>query len=144
MNLLAGIRGTTPRSFRSTETRMEKRFQSPRARPTTIRRGSLTVREGNRTTSIGNRPVHLTPTEFDLALLFAKNVGCVLTHRFILSSVDGLALKNGALESDRVRAAVDSLQRKLSPEGRALFVTVPGAGYLFAPQEDEISGISQR
>src|SRR5271163_5324298 len=38
---------------------------------------------------VRGQAVHLTPTEFDLLLLFARNAGKVLTHRALLTAVWG-------------------------------------------------------
>ena len=57
--------------------------------------------------------IHLTPIEYKLICLLAKNVGKVLTHQYILREVWG-----AALESDMrsLRVFMASLRKKIEPD----------------------------
>lgn len=57
--------------------------------------------------------IHLTPIEYKLICLLAKNVGKVLTHQYILKTVWG-----AALESDMrsLRVFMASLRKKIEPD----------------------------
>jgi two-component system KDP operon response regulator KdpE len=74
--------------------------------------------------------VHLTPTEFDLLRVLARNRGRLITHRELLHSVWG----PGYTEDTRVlRAHVANLRRKIErPDGLRYIRTDPGVGYRFS------------
>ncbi len=75
------------------------------------------------------REIHLTPTEFDLLRVLARNRGRLLTHRDLLTSVWG----SGYGEDTQVlRAHVANLRRKIEPaDGPRYVKTDPGVGYRF-------------
>ena len=72
--------------------------------------------------------LHLTPIEYKLLVLFARNAGKVLTHRQILREVWGPAY---ASQTHYVRVHVAELRRKIEfePARPRLLVTEPGVGY---------------
>ncbi len=74
--------------------------------------------------------VHLTPKEFELLRLLARNRGRLMTHRELLSTVWG----EGYSEDTQVlRAHVANLRRKIEPaDGPRYIKTDPGVGYRFA------------
>jgi two-component system KDP operon response regulator KdpE len=78
--------------------------------------------------SVAGRPVHLTPHEFDLLVLLARNEGKLLTQKTILREVWGPAYQ---LESSYLHVFVSQLRRKLDPKGTGprYIVTERGAGY---------------
>jgi two-component system KDP operon response regulator KdpE len=77
---------------------------------------------------VDGKEVHLTPIEYKLLVLLAKNAGKVLTHRQILKEVWGPAY---AGQSHYVRVRMAELRKKIETDaGRPkLFVTEPGVGY---------------
>jgi two-component system, OmpR family, KDP operon response regulator KdpE len=78
------------------------------------------------------KPVHLTPTEFDLLLLFARNSGKVLTHRVLLTSVWGA---QSAQQPEYLRVFVGQLRKKLQGDGVKEYIqTEPWVGYRFLPE----------
>jgi len=82
---------------------------------------------------VDGRRVHLTPNEFGLLRLFARNEGKLLTHRTILREVWGPAY---GTESHYLHVYVSQLRRKLEPDPARprYLLTEPGAGYrLVAP-----------
>jgi two-component system KDP operon response regulator KdpE len=74
--------------------------------------------------------VHLTPTEFDLLRVLARNRGRLMTHRELLLSVWGA----GYADDTRVlRAHIANLRRKIEPpDGPRYIKTDPRVGYRFA------------
>jgi two-component system KDP operon response regulator KdpE len=79
--------------------------------------------------TIDGAPVHLTPHEFRILSLLARNEGKLLTHRTILREVWGPQYGD---ESNYLHVYVSQLRRKLEPT--RYLVTEPGAGYrLVAP-----------
>lgn len=75
--------------------------------------------------------VHLTPTEYRLLLLLARNAGRVLTHGQILREVWGPA---HTTQTEYLRVYMLQLRRKLEddPTRPRLIVTEPGVGYRVA------------
>ncbi len=74
--------------------------------------------------------LHLTPTEFELLRVLARNRGRLMTHRDLLTAVWGV----GYVEDTQVlRAHVANLRRKIEPpEGPRYIKTDPRVGYRFA------------
>jgi two-component system KDP operon response regulator KdpE len=83
-----------------------------------------------RTVELGGEPVHLTPTEFDLLRLLARNRGRLMTHRDLLHEVWGPGYAD---DTQVLRAHIANLRRKIEPpEGPRFIRTDPGVGYRFA------------
>lgn len=74
--------------------------------------------------------VKLTPTEFKLLALFAKNQGMVLTHQYILKEVWGVGYQT---ETQYLRVFVAQLRKKLedNPNDPRHILTESGVGYRF-------------
>ena len=83
----------------------------------------LVLREG--------QEVHLTPIEFDLLRVLARNRGRLMTHRAILTEVWGPLYVD---DTQTLRTHIANLRRKLEPAGerQRLIRTDPGVGYRFA------------
>jgi two-component system, OmpR family, KDP operon response regulator KdpE len=90
--------------------------------------GELRVDLAAREVSFAGAPVQLTPHEFALLGLLARNEGKLLTHKAILEEVWGHAYN---AESHYLHVYVSQLRRKLEPEpSRPRYIlTEPGAGY---------------
>jgi two-component system, OmpR family, KDP operon response regulator KdpE len=74
--------------------------------------------------------VHLTPKEFDLLRVLARNRGRLMTHRELLSTVWGPGYTD---DTQVLRAHVANLRRKIEPaDGPRYIKTDPGVGYRFA------------
>jgi two-component system, OmpR family, KDP operon response regulator KdpE len=87
--------------------------------------GALDIDFDARTVVLGTRPVDLTPKEFALLALLARNVGKVLTHRAILDTVWG---SDHSL--DTLRTHVLQVRRKLDKHpGAPKLSTAQGVGY---------------
>jgi two-component system KDP operon response regulator KdpE len=102
-----------------------------RALPTTepvLRVGESEVDLEKRSVTVAGKRVQLTPNEFDLISLFARNEGKLLTHRTILREVWGPAYGE---ESHYLHVYVSQLRRKLEPDPTRprYLLTEPGAGY---------------
>ena len=78
--------------------------------------------------SFAGKPVQLTPHEYALLTLLARNEGKLLTHQTILKEVWGRAYAD---ESHYLHVYVSQLRRKLEPDpARPRYIlTEPGAGY---------------
>jgi len=74
--------------------------------------------------------VKLTPIEFSLLSLFARNAGKVLTHQFTVKEIWG---PNFADETQYLRVYINQLRKKLEddPAQPQFFLTESGIGYRF-------------
>jgi two-component system KDP operon response regulator KdpE len=83
-----------------------------------------------RTVRRDGREVHLTPTEFELLRLLARNRGRLMTHRELLVSVWGPGYGE---DTQVLRAHVANLRRKIEPSAGPIYIkTDPRVGYRFA------------
>jgi two-component system, OmpR family, KDP operon response regulator KdpE len=99
-----------------------------------IRAEGLELDLAKRTVAVDGQEVHLTPTEFDLLRLLARNRGRLLTHRELLLGVWGAGYGD---DTQVLRAHMANLRRKIEPRGASgghrLIRTESGVGYRFAP-----------
>jgi two-component system KDP operon response regulator KdpE len=94
-----------------------------------IRADGLEVDLGARVVRRDGQEVHLTPTEFDLLRMLARNRGRLVTYRELLVSVWGQAY---AGDTQVLRAHVANLRRKIEPpDGLRYIKTDPRVGYRF-------------
>jgi two-component system KDP operon response regulator KdpE len=93
--------------------------------------GGLEIDLAARTVLVSGDPVHLTPIEFDLLRVLARNRGRLMTHRALLTEVWGPAYTD---DVQTLRTHVARLRAKIEPDGRAgrCIVTDPGVGYRFS------------
>jgi two-component system KDP operon response regulator KdpE len=84
--------------------------------------------------TVGQREVHLTPIEFRLLELLARNAGKVLTHGQILKAIWG---PNQASQTHYVRVHMAELRKKIEadPARPKLIVTELGVGYRLRDRE---------
>jgi two-component system KDP operon response regulator KdpE len=95
-----------------------------------IRADGLEVDLPRRTVVHDGVEVHLTPTEFDLLRLLARNRGRLMTHRELLVSVWGTGYSD---DTQVLRAHIANLRRKIEPAAGPRYIkTDPGVGYRFA------------
>jgi two-component system, OmpR family, KDP operon response regulator KdpE len=75
--------------------------------------------------------IHLTPKEFDLLRVLARNRGRLMTHRALLGEVWGHAYEE---DTHTLRVHIANLRRKIEPDpGAPRYIrTDPGVGYRFA------------
>jgi len=90
--------------------------------------GELRIDLDRHAVAKGGEPVRLTPHEFKLLALFARNEGRLLTHRMILREVWGLAYQS---ELHYVHVYVSRLRRKIEadPAHPRYLLTESAAGY---------------
>ncbi|MDR2912807.1 MAG: response regulator [Alistipes sp.] len=91
--------------------------------------GDLSVDVANHVAKKSGQLLSLTPTEFSLLGLFAKNQGCVLTHQYVLKEIWG----NHVEDPQSLRVFVAQLRKKIEddPARPTLLVTESGIGYRF-------------
>jgi two-component system KDP operon response regulator KdpE len=103
------------------------RRATPSAEPV-LTIGELELDLEKRELRVGGKPVHLTPHQFDLLRVLARNEGKLLTHRAILQEVWGPGYGS---ESNLLHVHVSQLRRKIEPDPSRprYLLTEPGAGY---------------
>ena len=103
---------------------------APQPEETVISADGLEIDLSRHTVTLNGSEVHLTPTEFDLLRLLARNRGRLMTHRDLLLSVWGAGYAD---DTQVLRAHIANLRRKIEPAGGPRFIrTDPGVGYRFA------------
>lgn len=83
-----------------------------------------------------DQEIHLTPIEYRLLTLLAKNVGRVMTHRQLLKEVWG----PGYIEQTQyLRVFMNQLRKKIEPDSTRpqFLLNEPGVGYRFNPGFDK-------
>ena len=94
--------------------------------------GDVRVDVDGHVASVGSEPLDLTPKEFALLALLARNAGKVLTHRRVLDVVWG-----PGQSLDTLRTHVSHLRRKLGDAGSSVSVaSEPGVGYRLGLTQD--------
>ncbi len=94
--------------------------------------GDFLVDPAAHTVAVSGRTVHLTPKEFDLLLLFARNAGKVLTHRVLLTNVWGA---QSVQQPEYLRVFIGQLRKKLQGDAKKEYIqTEPWVGYRFLPE----------
>jgi len=90
--------------------------------------GSMRIDLSRRKVTIDGRKIHLTPTEYKLVALLAKNAGKVLTHKALLREVWG---PGSLTETQYLRVFMANLRRKLEvdPAQPRYLMTEIGVGY---------------
>jgi len=98
-------------------------------------RRDLTIDFGRRRVVRGDLEIRLTPKEFELLTLLARQPGRVLTTRLILKTIWG---PNAVHQPEHVRVLMGQLRKKLEPEPSRprYLLTEPWVGYRFASEDD--------
>lgn len=101
--------------------------QENRTGESTFRNGSLLIDYGAGCAYLDGTPIKLTPTEYKLLCLLAKDVGKVLTHTYLTNKIWG-----SCWESDMasLRVHMATLRRKLEKDSSVQYIqTHIGIGY---------------
>jgi two-component system KDP operon response regulator KdpE len=125
---------TKPFSPRELVARLQAvlRRSAPQPGEPVIDAGGLQIDLAAREVRRGDEEIHLTPIEFDLLRVLARNRGRLLTHRALLQEVWGPAYVE---DVPTLRTSIARLRRKIERPGEAtarLIRTDPGVGYRFA------------
>lgn len=102
------------------------------ASPETFAFGPLAIDAAAYRVTLAGNALHLTPKEYDLLLLLARNAGRVVTHRQILTEVWGPAHVE---DVQYLRVLIGQLRAKLEPDATTarLIENEPGIGYRLQP-----------
>lgn len=90
--------------------------------------GNLVIDFELREVTVKGEKIHLTPTEYNLLCLLAKNAGKVVTTQQIMREIWGPGL---AGETGYLRVYVTTLRKKIenTPDEPELLINEPGVGY---------------
>lgn len=90
--------------------------------------GPIQIDQANHAVTLDEKPVHLTPIEYRLLVLLARNAGRVLTHRQLLTDVWGPRCTH---QTQYLRVHMAALRRKVEadPARPRWLTTEPGVGY---------------
>jgi two-component system KDP operon response regulator KdpE len=96
--------------------------------------GELVVDLAARSVRRGPDEVHLTPIEFDILSLLARNLGKLVTQRQILREVWGRGYEG---ETHYLRVHVAHIRAKVEPDPARprYLITEPGVGYRLRPHD---------
>lgn len=94
--------------------------------------GDFEIDSDQHSVRVRQEGVHLTPKEFALLLVFARNPGRVLTHKTLLKAVWGAA---GESQPDYLRVLVAQLRKKVETTAEPRYIlSEPWVGYRFDPE----------
>lgn len=93
-----------------------------------FRAGALEIDFSSREVLAGGEKIHLTPTEYNLLSLLARNAGKVVTTQQIMREIWGPGL---SAETGYLRVYITMLRKKIEtrPDEPELVVNEPGVGY---------------
>ena len=96
--------------------------------------GDFEIDSEQHSVRVRQQEVHLTPKEFTLLLVFARNPSRVLTHRRLLKAVWGAA---GQDQPEYLRVLVAQLRRKIEATAEPRYIlNEPWVGYRFDPGQN--------
>ncbi len=114
---------------------LRRRTEGAPATTAAMRFGSLEIDRDARAVTVAGKACELTAYQFDLLVAMAERAGRVLTRDQIMEAVRGRELEAFDRSIDvhmgRIRAAIEA-----DPKNPKRIVTVRGAGYVFAKQQD--------
>ena len=116
--------------------RLASEAPAANAQPVLYRNGALVIDFDAGVATLDGEELHLTPIEYKLLALLARNTGKVLTHNYILKEVWGNAV---ASDLPSLRVFMATLRKKIepSPEGPQFIQTHVGIGYRMLRVEDQ-------
>lgn len=113
----------------------ERRFGSH----STLRTGALEVDFAKRRVAVEGEEVRLTPREYDLLRVLARNSGRVVTHKQLIAAIWG---PGAQVDAQFVRVLVGQLRQKIEaePSTPRLVLTEAGIGYRLRAEEGATHG----
>ena len=98
--------------LRVTQRRLAMMQSGAEANSAVFTNGALKIDYAAGCAYLGEQELHLTPMEYNLLCLMAKNVGKVLTHTYIIQKIWGGPWENNVAS---LRVFMATLRKKLSP-----------------------------
>lgn len=104
----------------------------PATRPLAGGDGEVSIDQQKREVRVRGEVIDLTPTEYQLLLILAENVGNVVDHELLLRSVWG---QEYTRDNDYLKVYIWHLRRKIEhdPRNPRLLLTEWGVGYRLVP-----------
>lgn len=90
--------------------------------------GELSIHYASQSVFVGDTEIHLTPTEYKILCILAKNIGRVLTHTFMTKNIWGSSFE-GDIASLRVHVATLRKKIEKAGHGECYIQTHIGVGY---------------
>lgn len=116
-----------------------RRQTSTDSLPTHIAVGDFVIDTDAHSVVVCGEDIHLTPKEFALLLLFARNPERVITHKIILHDVWGPA---GEDQPEYLRVLVAQLRKKIDRHDPPMYIkSEPWVGYRFTPSGEKADAI---
>jgi len=88
--------------------------------------GTLRIDWDQRLVQVSGVSVKLTPTEYSILSLLARQAGRIVTYDHLLKELWGSI---SAMEGGSLRVHVGSIRKKIGPDGPRILVTEPGIGF---------------
>lgn len=114
-----------------------RRGRNGQETPRIMRFGALEIDPGSRSVRIDGRDCVMTSHQFDLLVALAENAGRILSRDQLMDLLKGEELEAFDRSIDvhisRIRAAIEP-----DPKRPRRIITVRGAGYVFARQQDDV------
>lgn len=114
-----------------------RRSRNGQDAPRVMRFGTLEIDAGSRSVRVDGRDCIMTSYQFDLLVALAENAGRILSRDQLMDLLKGEELEAFDRSIDvhisRIRAAIEP-----DPKHPRRIITVRGAGYVFARQQDEV------
>ncbi len=108
---------------------LRRRGEPADSEPTSVQAGDFLIDVEAHRVSIRGRELHLSPKEFDLLLLLARNAGRVMSHRVLLRGVWG---PSGGEQPEYLRVLVAQLRKRIDVPGAQSYIeSEPWVGYRF-------------
>lgn len=89
--------------------------------------GAIQIDFTRRVVSLSGQPLHLTPTEYDILRVLARQGGKLMSHSKLIQEVWG----HSGQAAHTLRVNVSNLRRKIESDGQRVLITEPGVGYRF-------------
>lgn len=108
-----------------------RRVETVQPEAEVIRAGSLTLDTPRMAASLEGRDIELTPTEFQLLAVMARQPGRIFTRAQLLEAVQGVSIESYERAID---AHIKNIRHKLEPDPRnpRYILMVYGVGYKFS------------
>jgi two-component system KDP operon response regulator KdpE len=108
----------------------------PDSAPSVFRNGALRIDYAAGCVSLDGEEIRLTPIEYKLLCLLSRNVGKVLTHKYITQNIWGDSLESSTAS---LRVFMATLRKKLTrtPDSPAYIQTHVGIGYRMVRVEEK-------
>ena len=107
-----------------------RRWEGARAGTAVVRAGDLVLDVPRMQATVGDRVLSLTPTEFQVLAVMARQPGRIFTRGQLLEAVHGIAVESYERAID---SHIKNIRRKLEPDPRhpRYVLAVHGIGYKF-------------